>query len=99
MGSRLPPPGKAFWVHIPPADGYPGIVMPCPDDCQAATDMAVQHIERWLDDEQAPDLSLALFIGRTLQSRESQRAAYEVAFLWRLQQRLKGNALPAMLTA
>ncbi|WP_236199686.1 LasR-specific antiactivator QslA [Pseudomonas pseudonitroreducens] len=100
MGSRLPNHPGEFWSQVAPADGQPGLALGWPVDCQAAMNEAVRRVERWIDDEeQQADLWVAFFIGRNEQETYTERVAFETAFLWRVQQRLMGAALPSALKA
>ena len=88
MGSRFSRKGPPYWTHIPPADGQPGLTMDWIDDCQEAMDAAIRRVENWFAEDEKSNLWVALFIGRTEQRGDIRRAAYETAFIWRLQQRL-----------
>jgi hypothetical protein len=87
MGSKVSASG-VHWVHLPEADGQPGLTLEWPVDGQQAIDAAVQRVERWFEEERRPPLWGALFLGRSEHEGEFRRIAYEAAFLWRLQQRL-----------
>ena len=91
MGSKVSASGLQ-WVHLPEADGQPGLVLEWPVDGQPAIDAAVQRVERWFDEERKANLWVALFVGRSEHEGEFRRIAYEAAFLWRLQQRLAMSA-------
>ncbi|WP_152222446.1 LasR-specific antiactivator QslA [Pseudomonas sp. SCB32] len=95
MGHELPELPRAFWTHVPSADGQPGFSLDWPEDCQGAMDEAVQRVERWFGEHHKSSLWIALFIGRDKQEGGCQRVAYETAFLWRLQQRLMATTAGA----
>jgi hypothetical protein len=82
----------AFLVHIPPADGQPGLALDWPTKCQGAADAGAGRVERWFAEEgHKSNLWIALQIGRSEYQLSMEVLAYETAFLWRLQQRLMAN--------
>ncbi|MDN6860186.1 LasR-specific antiactivator QslA [Pseudomonas sp. CAN2814] len=91
MGRRLSDFTPEPLLHIPPADGQPGLALEWPADCQYAVDAAVARVERWFAERHKSSLWIALHIGRNEQQSSAQSLAYETAFLWRLQQRLMAS--------
>ncbi|MEP9318300.1 LasR-specific antiactivator QslA [Pseudomonas sp. LABIM340] len=92
----------AFLVHIPPADGQPGLALDWPAICQSAVDAGIRRVERWLTEPNKSNLWITLHVGRAEYEPTVEMLAYETAFLWRLQQRLmasESNALEASRNA
>jgi hypothetical protein len=91
MGHQFPEfPNPAF-VHIPPADGQPGLALEWPAHCQPCMDAAIARVECWFSEPHKSNLWIALHIGRNETRGSIEALAYEAAFLWRLQQRLMAN--------
>lgn len=96
MGRLFPEFSSPTLVHIPPADGQPGLAMEWPAHCQPTMDAAIARVERWFEEQHKTNLWIAMHIGRNEQQSNLQSLAYETAFLWRLQQRLMGMASAAV---
>jgi hypothetical protein len=79
---------RSTLVHIPPADGQPGLALEWPAHCQPCMDAAIARVERWFAETHKSNLWIALHIGRNETQGSTEALAYETAFLWRLQQRL-----------
>lgn len=98
MSSKKVQEATLHLCHVPQADGWPGLVLEWPMDCQAAADAGVARVEQWFAERHKSNLWLALHVGRLDQRRDFHQVAYETAFLWRLQQRLMATASRAVLT-
>jgi hypothetical protein len=88
---------RSHLCHIPQADGWPGLVLEWPLDCQPAADAGVARVEQWFAERYKSNLWMALHMGRLDQGRGFHQVAYETAFLWRLQQRLMAGVSSAVL--
>lgn len=84
-------PSSALEFHpldIPPADKHRGIGLYWPEDAQPAADAGHRDAQRWLQRRNPGHLWTQLVDGRGQLRSPTQQAAYELAFLTRLEQHL-----------
>lgn len=75
-------------LDIPPADNHPGLGLFWPEEAQQAADSGHRDAQHWLERNKG-HLWTQLVDGRARLESPMQRAAYELGFVMRLEQRLR----------
>lgn len=74
-------------------DGHPGLKIAWAKDCRPAFQQGVRAAETWLDGTRTNWLWAVLIVERDEMPDETDRKAFEVAFISRIQQRFDGHRL------
>lgn len=82
---------KGTTTTLPSNDGYPDLKIVWSKDCRPAFQQGVHSAERWLNGKRSHWLWAALIFERDELPNETDRRAFEVAFVSRIQQRLDGT--------
>jgi len=82
---------KGVTTTLPANDGYPGLTIAWAKDCRPAFLEGIRAAERWLNGKRSHWLWAALIFERDALPDETDLKAFEVAFMSRIQQRLKGT--------
>jgi len=84
---------KGTTTTLPANDGYPGLQVTWAKDCRPAFHNGTHAAERWLNGKRSHWLWAALILERDALPDETDRKAFEVAFISRIQQSFGGNWL------
>jgi len=76
---------------LPANDGHPGLTIAWAKDCRPAFQQGVRAAESWLNGKRNNWLWAGLLVERDELPDETERMAFEVAFISQIQQRLEGT--------
>nr|WP_288355066.1 LasR-specific antiactivator QslA [uncultured Pseudomonas sp.] len=83
---------KGVTTTLPSNNGYPGLTIAWSKDCRPAFHEGIRAAERWLNGKRSHWLWAALIFERDALQDETDRKAFEVAFMSRIQQRFEGTS-------